>query len=600
MSDKKDKGIEKPGKTRTSLLTSEQCDERPGGCIKCAAKGLICPGYDRTVADAFFLDETASVQAKVRKAKAKAVAAREFQDLEERGMMVRSRDSTPPGSFMMAPLVDQGINFFLKHHTIALDQPNLSSQTYNEHLATDGFHPLVATTMTALGLAGVANIYQDSQLQREAMKWYLHAIKMANDAIASPKDVREDTTLVAVNLLTMFEATFNESSLMGWSSHVSGAAMLVKMRGRSQFATPAGRRMYLHTVGLLTTLCMGQGVALPDYVRDLNDEIMGHLDHDDPRTAFFFLHIKANDLRAHIINNKTLDLRDIIDRALELDTLAIAIFKGCPKEWRYETVICAENTPGVFGDCYHVYDTHATGQTWNWVRYNRIYLHDIIRNSILNGLMTSPPTLIGAKYIQQLERSTLVLRQVQGDILASMPQFLHDTPKIPPKPPIRDPQPALISVGESRSNIPSPLWTPPSTPQPTPQPDAPPMFANFKNFTDNFQNDHPMNAPFSFDRAEIRDRLPVVRVSGGYSTVWACYIAGAMPSASPESQEYVLRCLQRIEAEFGIKQAKVFGNALKVRRRLKNQGEKPFAICPEYLPSDEDWPLADEEDVCVK
>jgi hypothetical protein len=173
--------------------------------MRCAAKGFICH-YDRT-GDELFHDETASIQAKVKKAKARSIAARNLQGAPETALVSTMVQGPPVGHYIAPHLVDQGINFFMSYHALGLDQPLITSEAYHQHLATDGFHPVVATTMAALGIAGVANLHLDPSLKRVATNWYLKAIKMVNAAISSPEEVRNDSTLVAVNLLSMFEAT---------------------------------------------------------------------------------------------------------------------------------------------------------------------------------------------------------------------------------------------------------------------------------------------------------------------------------------------------------------------------------------------------------
>lgn len=546
-----------------------KCDERPDGCLRCAEQRIPCPGYDRNV-DAWFHDETAKVHAKSKRSQRRpdshlhtATEIAKIDIASPNTTLAWLQDNVPPG-YMLAPLVDQGITFFMTHYAIGLDQPSIASRAYSQHLSTDGFHPLVATTMTALGIAGVANLYMDSALKREATQWYLRAIKMANAAISSPTDVKKDTTLVAVNLLTMFEATFNNDSLVGWSNHVDGSALLVKLRGPDQIKSLAGRRMYLHTVGLVTINCMGKGETMPDYVKDINREVEAHLDDDDPRTAFFFLHQKTTDLRAYILTQTASQVPDIINRALELDTSAKSIFDHVSRDWDYHTVPCFDQVPVVFGSHYHIYPTHATAQTWNWVRYNRIYLHDIIRNCILAGFATSPPVLTGVKYAHLLANSTHILQQLQADIIASMPQFLHDTPMTAP-------------CGSSPTSVTSP---PLSDPTHSPGAESRRFFQNFRSETVDFSKTGKLN--------DCMDRLPIVRVSGGYSTVWALYVAGSMPTASAASQKFVLHCLDRIEHEFGIMQASIFAKALRLKMKLENSGETPLSLCPRYLPPDAD------------
>ena len=542
-----------------------KCDERPDGCLKCAEQRLPCPGYDRNI-DAWFHDETTKVHAKSKRSQRRLDSHTSSEIAKKEVVSPNTtleclHHHVPPG-YMLAPLVDQGISFFMTHYAIGLDQPSITSRAYNQHLSTNGFHPLVATTMTALGIAGVANLYMDSALKREATQWYLRAIKMANAAISSLTDVKKDTTLVAVNLLTMFEATFNNDSLIGWSNHVDGSALLVKLRGRDQIKTLAGRRMYLHTIGLVTINCMGKGETMPSYVKDINRDVEAHLDYGNPQTAFFFLHQKTTDLRAYILMQTASQVPGIISRAIELDASAESIFDQVSRNWDYHTVPCFGQVPGVFGSHYHIYPTHATAQTWNWVRYNRIYLHDIIRNCILAGFATSPPVLTGLKYVQLLANSTQILQQLQADIIASMPQFLHDTPMTP-------------SCGSTPTSV-----TPPPLFDPTHSPGAESrrFFQNFRSETVDLTKPGNLN--------DCMDRLPIVRVSGGYSTVWALYVAGSMPTASAASQKFVLHCLDRIEHEFGIMQASVFAKALRLKMELENSGETPLSLCPRYLPPD--------------
>ncbi|KAF2623091.1 hypothetical protein BU25DRAFT_401265 [Macroventuria anomochaeta] len=559
-----------------------KCDETPEGCLKCAKARIACPGYDRNV-DVFFHDETARTEVKAKKAKAKAIALRDARYASSRPSSTSSEGLVPfpfvtqgpygkaspgkesPGIMLLAPLIDQGIAYFMSHYAIGLDQPSIYSEAYNKHLATNGFHPLVATSMTALGLAGVANIYQDSALKGRATRWYLDAIKMTNNAITHPNEVTSDTTLLAITLLGMFEATSNEYTFHAWSEHVAGAASLVKMRGMDQFATPAGRRLYLHAIGLLTMNCLGEGTALPAYVHKMNEEIMKHSDGTDPRNRFFFFQQDVVNLRADILGDPAMSLQSILDRALELDAVAEGVFRDAGPEWSYEEATLANLSPFVFGDTYHIYPSHATAQTWNWVRYTKIYIHDIIRNTILAGLATSPPVFTGAHHLQHLARSIEQLQKVQSDILASVPQFLHDTPKIAPP---ADAYPTHSIAG------------PPFETDPSPHPPSGPFSKPHKLFFENFRNENIFTDPSLVSSDDITDRLPVVRISGGHSTLWALYIAGSMPTAERATQEFIIGCLGRFEREFGIMQAKVLAAAL----RLKMVRPEADGICPSYLP----------------
>jgi hypothetical protein len=411
-------------------------------------------------------------------------------------------------------IIDQGISYFMAYYSSGTDQPPLNSEAYNRHLSTHGFHPLVATSMAALGIAGMANLYMDFQLKREAMRWYLNAIKMANSAISCPKSVKSDSTLTSIILLGTFEATFNDRSLAAWSNHVDGAASLIKLRGMDQFSTNAGQRMYLHTISLFTMNCMGKGVPLPQFVHDMNKHVMTHFHIDDPRSQFFLLHIQTIDLRARILSQELVALDEIIQAALELDTIAMKIFKDKGPQWTYDTVFC-EDHPRIFGSFYHVYPTATTAQTWNWIRYNRIYFHDIIRNCILAGFAISPMTFVDIEYHNQLEASTQTLQQLQSDILASMPQFMHDVPMtVPPK------------ANEQNKPMPTPHVTPGASTSQSSSSSRNGSSNPHKSFVHNFRNNLVPIAHSQNGHLPVVDKLPIVRTAGGYATNWGLYVVG--------------------------------------------------------------------------
>jgi hypothetical protein len=236
----------------------------------------------------------------------------------------------------------------------------------------------------------------------------------------------------------------------------------------------------------------------------------------------------------------------IIDRALEIDTKAKKIVESLGDGWGYEEVRVEPDTPGVFADTYHIYPSLDAAQTWNWVRLSRIYVHDIIRNSILAGFSRRPPAFTGEKYARLLQESTETLYDMQSGILASVPQHLCDTPKS-----FSERTLPALTVSEK----PRYVWT-------------------------NFNETPVVHKP----NGEVQDRLPIVRISGGYASMWDLYIAGATPIASPESQEYILKAFERIKNEFGINQAQVLARMLRLRMYRDMSGVVPPGIVPRYIP----------------
>ena len=500
------------------------------------------------------------MEQRAKKAKARAILQREERELSrEQKSLIKQVDvyKDAIGYPLLCPLIDQGITFFMSKYTVGLEQPPMSSETFHKHLSTHGFHPIVATSMTALGLAGIANLCNDSNFKREAMKWYSKALKMTNQALMSPGELKSDNTLLSTMLLSLWETTTNERTLEGWVTHVDGSAQLLKLRGRQQFSTPAGRRMYMQVVGLLTMNCLGRGVQLPDFVNEWAEEVEKYEDKSSPGQKTYHLHCATVNFRARILKGELTGLEAIVDRALDLDEYAKTMFDGARPGWEYEEIKSEYDIPGVYNRTYHIYPSMLVAQTWNWYRYNRIYIHDIIRNCLVAGLSMTPPVLTADKYTGLLQRSTQTLCKMQADIIASTPQFLHDTPR-------------------SRAFSRSP--SPPSQQNPT----HPLQQKDNKFMWDNFREESPPQ--WYATPATPKDQLPIVRVSGGYASIWALYIAGATPVASRESQEYIIKSLHRLRDEFGLNQCHVLGGALRMKMYLDDTMQLPFELVPDYLP----------------
>ena len=331
---------------------------------------------------------------------------------------------------------------------------------------------------------------------------------------------------------------------------------------------------------------MGKGVELPKYVHDMNQEVSKWEDLREPGNRFFHVHIAVIDFRAHILQYTMTDLTEIVDRALEIDEEVKKVFEDASEDWGYEVMPCDQGTPGVFGQEYHIYPHLAAAQTWNWIRYIRIYIHDILRNALIAGFGATPPIFVGKKYMQLLAESTETLYQMQAEIFASMPQYMHDTPKASTTCYQKGAHVWAPTSTKEALATPSTANSPATSPGSTTTEESSSSSASStssskksdqRQFTSNFLDSSINSMPKFRIPATATEQLPIVRVSGGYSTLWALFIAGTTPIASPESQEYVLHTLGRVSAEFGINQARVFSTALRTKRELERRGISKLA-----------------------
>lgn len=168
-----------------------------------------------------------------------------------------------------------------------------------------------------------------------------------------------------------------------------------------------------------------------------------------------------------------------------------------------------------------------------------------------------------------LDASTQTLYRMQAEIFASIPQHLHDTTNLPL---------AWNRLDGGMTSDSSEHYSSQSPTSPSSAGSLP------KYLWTNFRFDRPMYQSKAPATAVPQDQLPIIRVSGGYSSLWALYIAGATAVATPESQDYVLRTFKRITKECGINQGMVLASALRLKIALDKNNSAPVEIVPTYLP----------------
>jgi hypothetical protein len=82
----------------------------------------------------------------------------------------------------------------------------------------------LSASLAALGVIQIPSIDLKHSGQRE----YHRALRLTNDAIRSPKLVKQDATLLSVIILSIFENYAGvDHTLDAWRAHLSGAAALL-------------------------------------------------------------------------------------------------------------------------------------------------------------------------------------------------------------------------------------------------------------------------------------------------------------------------------------------------------------------------------------
>jgi hypothetical protein len=99
--------------------------------------------------------------------------------------------------------------------------------------------------------------FKDPARDPHSSSIYRKALRELSKAIACQRDCSEDKTLAAIWILGKYEmlvASPEKDEILGpqaWHYHVDGLVSLIRLRGRAQFSTRRGRKIFWETIGLL-------------------------------------------------------------------------------------------------------------------------------------------------------------------------------------------------------------------------------------------------------------------------------------------------------------------------------------------------------------
>jgi hypothetical protein len=322
---------------------------------------------------------------------------------------------------------EQATAFFLSNFVLGADGP---TEGHLEHISQVNYEvdEYLLASMKAVGFAGLSGSFHDPALLVDARKHYVTAVRRTNVALRSPNQVKRDSTLLAVLVLGLFErvAGGDSESLIDYEHHVKGAAAILKIRGREQLNSREGRRMFIQVTSTLLSHCMLQEMHIPVPILELREEPLIRADVAKFESMQVLdMAITFVEFIASVKDGTITDPSYIVARALEIDRDFEMIFSKAPMSWRYETMYDANADPrAVFAGCYHEYDSVWTGRMWNVFRIVRLSLHTNIQDTLLKR--TSPSLLgsVSLGYSAQLRESRDVMRLMQADLLASVPEFM--------------------------------------------------------------------------------------------------------------------------------------------------------------------------------
>ncbi|KAI0189669.1 hypothetical protein F4808DRAFT_467241 [Astrocystis sublimbata] len=336
-----------------------KCDLGQPGCSQCRRAKTLCPGYR----DPFTSRIRDQSQSTVRK----------FQTRQQHESSQSASSQLAPPALEQALTSSTGIDLDVSgqvqcRSSLHSENEDTTVLLWTSHLSDDITQTALAyfmhTYATQSFFAYLPNLYgcipsedrsdvdfivsvpalvllsqhrRDASLMRFAYARHAAALAKTQNALASPNLVIRDSTLLSVLLLALFEALVfrGRQTPQNWMTHMQGSTALLSIRGKGQFDTALGQRLFVHCSGNLASRYSAKGLPVPPFLKPLQDYAasIGAIDDLGVRMGIILNEFAA--LRANAVTisaaqrlRELLDLKRKITASLEIMTVVAPRWKN--------------------------------------------------------------------------------------------------------------------------------------------------------------------------------------------------------------------------------------------------------------------------------
>ncbi|KAH8698527.1 hypothetical protein BGW36DRAFT_460428 [Talaromyces proteolyticus] len=410
-----------------------ECDQRKPGCQRCEKSDIECPGYRDLNQVLFRLENSRIIRraCKTEQPNSGLVPAK----------TTLSQDNPLPNSYLeeilkwfhsgityplLQPVDELGANFFFTKYTY--NSPPYDTDYHDwlmQSYLDEGPSRALRAGIEAVGLAGISNTSSHAPyITRKSKEKYGEAMAVVKEALNDPVRAMEDSTLMTVLLLGVFEIINFETwdRFQYWTAHVNAATALLELRGRQQFAQQRGAQLYIQSRSQILLACMQEEIAIPPgLVRATYDfENSGIRQRWRDRkyaspASISEISFRTANLRAALRTGEITNPEVIRKLALEIDSDLESWGAVVPPSWHYKII---DDPNAAVGTCFvgtrHMYPEHWIIEIWNNWRVLRILVnHIVVQNE--------------ARLMQGSESKKLaalsVIRQLSTDICISVYSF---------------------------------------------------------------------------------------------------------------------------------------------------------------------------------
>jgi hypothetical protein len=253
-------------------------------------------------------------------------------------------------------LHELAVNFFMTNYVG--NDPTTSQFDYlpSFYLKDGSPNPELQRSIEAVGIAGFAKASGRSELVLPATNSYVGAIREINNALSTDTSAAQDSTLISVMLLAMFEVMIlpRASGLQNLTKHLNGAISIAALRLKQNVDTKIGRKLLSTLVQSVIMNCWMQNIPLPVGFMAFKKHLGGKANPYSMHANFLDIVMDLVNFRHALTDGEYDSEKAIISDAVALegrfrifgDTLPSA---GQFKSYRFST----ESNELVYGGYYH-------------------------------------------------------------------------------------------------------------------------------------------------------------------------------------------------------------------------------------------------------
>lgn len=317
---------------------------------------------------------------------------------------------------------DQGMHFYVNRYLVGLpDEPKYTSDITASHWI---WNPALQHIVSAIGLAGLSNLTGNTAMMGVAREKYGRALRQTGQLIQPPNSPSLDVTMRSVVMLAMYEVVKGTHHAHGTlNAHLLGGAALIKSWLPLPNAPFAGFRALIQLSYSIFIPIQVAGIEVPRQLFDwiaVATQLQYEIDKPATELAVLiarFLQISAF-VEAQVLSDGRPKTSNAIRQLLDLDADLAAWVGGLKGEWVYQTGKAPHlSQRALFRGEYHVYHDVLIARTWNYFRWARILVNQILIDLVDKSPVSSLPLVSVARRSQAFR----VVRKLAKETLVSTP-----------------------------------------------------------------------------------------------------------------------------------------------------------------------------------